>query len=86
MSIGRWTLAGLLMAVGGSAHAAGDFIASHVQVDGRDVAFQVFVPKAWTPEREWPWCFLHGSGERGSDNEVLCSRLATRCATPNFRV
>jgi predicted peptidase len=49
----------------------GAFTARHVQVDGRDVAYQVFVPRHWSPDREWPVVlFLHGSGERGSDNQA----------------
>ena len=49
----------------------GAFAPRHVQVEGRDVAYQVFVPKGWSPDREWPVVlFLHGSGERGSDNEA----------------
>jgi predicted peptidase len=62
----------LSYAMAASAWAAdGGFTARHVQVDGRDVAYQVFVPKHWTPDREWPVVlFLHGSGERGSDNEA----------------
>lgn len=47
------------------------FTARQVEVDGHEVAYQVFVPRGWSAGREWPVVlFLHGSGERGSDNQL----------------
>jgi len=77
MSIKRWwpAAACLLMLTGCHTPADGGFTAGHVQVDGRVVAYQVFVPKGWTPQREWPVVlFLHGSGERGDDNQAQLSQ------------
>ncbi|QNK03780.1 prolyl oligopeptidase family serine peptidase [Dyella telluris] len=47
------------------------FTASEVTVNGHRHAYQVFVPHGWSADRAWPVVlFLHGSGERGSDNEA----------------
>lgn len=64
--------AALMMGTVASAHAGeARFVASEVTVDGHHYAFQVFVPSDWSADRAWPVVlFLHGSGERGSDNEV----------------
>lgn len=66
-----WLVAGLfgmaMTAHAGEAH----FEARSVTVDGRTYAYQVFVPRDWSPQRDWPVVlFLHGSGERGSDNQA----------------
>ncbi len=44
------------------------FLERSVNVEGVDYRYQVFVPKDWTPDKEWPVIlFLHGAGERGDD-------------------
>jgi len=64
--------AALLLGMVASAHAGeAHFVASEVTVDGHPYRFQVFVPRDWSADRAWPVVlFLHGSGERGSDNEA----------------
>ncbi len=66
-----WTAA-LLLGMASTAHAAdAHFVADAVTVDGHRHAFQVFVPRDWNADRAWPVVlFLHGSGERGSDNQA----------------
>ena len=65
-------LAASLLSMAASAHATdAHFVASEVTVAGHRYPFQVFVPRDWTADRSWPVVlFLHGSGERGSDNEA----------------
>jgi predicted peptidase len=67
-----WMAASLLLGLAGSTHAAdAHFVASEVTVAGHHYPFQVFVPADWTPDRAWPVVlFLHGSGERGNDNQA----------------
>ncbi|WP_266170473.1 alpha/beta hydrolase-fold protein [Dyella subtropica] len=51
-------------------HAASGFVEHEVAVDGQTYRYQVFVPAGWTAGRSWPVVlFLHGIGERGSDNQ-----------------
>lgn len=62
----------LLLGMAPAAHAVdARFVADAVTVDGHRHAFQVFVPHDWNADRAWPVVlFLHGSGERGSDNQL----------------
>lgn len=69
-------LLGLLFACATS-HAAepAHFVSRSLQLHGKTYRYQVFVPTGWTSERTWPVVlFLHGSGERGSDNQVQLSQ------------
>jgi predicted peptidase len=44
------------------------FLDRTVVVHGHTYPYVVYVPREWTPERQWPVVlFLHGAGERGSD-------------------
>lgn len=44
------------------------FINRFIEVDGRERAYVVYVPRQYDPEKAWPLVvFLHGAGERGSD-------------------
>lgn len=53
------------------APAHGGFVARSVDVDGRTWRYQVFVPAGIAPAGGWPVVlFLHGSGERGTDNRA----------------
>jgi len=67
-----WMAASVLLGLASTGRAAdAHFIASEVTVGGHRYPFQVFVPRDWTPDRDWPVVlFLHGSGERGSDNQA----------------
>ncbi|HRN62299.1 MAG TPA: alpha/beta hydrolase-fold protein [Luteimonas sp.] len=48
----------------------GEFVAREVVVDGRTHRYQVFVPaRAAAPGKAPVLLFLHGSGERGDDNQ-----------------
>ncbi|WP_049623824.1 prolyl oligopeptidase family serine peptidase [Frateuria defendens] len=59
----------LLMTAALAGHAAPRFVERQAVVDGKTYRYQVFVPDGWTAKREWPTAlFLHGSGERGTDN------------------
>ncbi|WP_199100928.1 prolyl oligopeptidase family serine peptidase [Dyella sp. ASV21] len=64
------------LGMGMSAHAGeARFEARAVTVDGHVFPYQVFVPRDWSPERAWPVVlFLHGSGERGRDNQAQLSQ------------
>ena len=64
--------AALLMGMVPAVHAGeAHFVASEVTVGGHRYPFQVFVPRDWSADRAWPVVlFLHGSGERGSDNQA----------------
>lgn len=45
------------------------FVERSLELHGTTYRYQVFVPDGWTAKRDWPVVlFLHGSGERGSDN------------------
>lgn len=45
------------------------FVERSLELNGTTYRYQVFVPDGWTAKRDWPVVlFLHGSGERGSDN------------------
>lgn len=51
------------------------FVARSLQLHGHTYAYRVFVPDGWTAKRPWPVVlFLHGSGERGSDNQSQLSQ------------
>ncbi|OOG62907.1 esterase [Rhodanobacter sp. B04] len=68
-----------LMVVGFSCRAAdieiSRFIARQVRIDGHSYAYRVFLPAGWDRKRSWPVVlFLHGSGERGSDNRASLSQ------------
>lgn len=48
----------------------GHFLARSVTVDAVAHRYQVWIPAAYDAKRKWPAIlFLHGSGERGDDNE-----------------
>jgi len=68
----KWLAALTLLGAATASHAGGArFVASEVTVDGHRYPFQVFVPRDWSADRSWPVVlFLHGSGERGNDNEA----------------
>ncbi|HEY9133885.1 MAG TPA: prolyl oligopeptidase family serine peptidase [Dyella sp.] len=61
----------LLLLTTASVHAeAQHFVERKLNLDGHTYRYQVFVPAGWTAKREWPVVlFLHGSGERGADNQ-----------------
>ncbi len=66
-----------LMATGVAARAgeAPRFVERSLQLHGVSYRYQVFVPEGWTAKRDWPVVlFLHGSGERGSDNRAQLSQ------------
>ena len=47
------------------------FHARQMNVMGSMYGYQIFVPQGYTPSQRWPVIlFLHGSGERGSDNRI----------------
>ncbi|TBR40782.1 esterase [Dyella terrae] len=51
------------------------FLERDVTVQGETLHYRVFVPDGWTSKRTWPVVlFLHGSGERGSDNAKTLSQ------------
>ena len=67
------------MVLGASCHAADidsqHFMTRQVSVDGHRYAYRVFLPSGWDSKRSWPVVlFLHGSGERGSDNRAALSQ------------
>src|SRR5262245_22666110 len=40
-----------------------------LKIGGADYSYRVFAPKGWSKRKKWPIIlFLHGAGERGSDN------------------
>ena len=64
------------MMVSLSGHAAAArMVERNIRVDGLNYRYQVFVPAGWTTKRTWPTVlFLHGSGERGDDNQKQLSQ------------
>lgn len=57
------------------ASEAAHLVPSALQWHGRTYHYQVFVPANWTARQDWPIVlFLHGSGERGNDNEAQLSQ------------
>ena len=73
----RITLAFMaLIAMAGCAHVPqgqadhGRFVAREIKIDGQLRAYQVFVPAAKHAGKRPVVLFLHGSGERGSDNQA----------------
>lgn len=62
-------LTAAVAAIAGAKPAASGFLARTLAAGGRELRYQVYVPAAYTPRQRWPLVlFLHGSGERGSDN------------------
>jgi predicted peptidase len=54
-------------ATGGPQVSTG-FLFSSLKLDGREIKYTVYVPRAYDPSRAWPLIlFLHGSGESGTD-------------------
>ena len=72
----RLALLAMMTTIGSVAAAApAQFVERTVRVDGHDYRYQVFVPAHWTAKHEWPVVlFLHGSGERGDDNQAQLSQ------------
>ncbi|SFS08703.1 Alpha/beta hydrolase family protein [Dyella sp. OK004] len=65
----------LLMIASLPSHAAARFVEHKVTIKGHSYRYQVFVPNGWTSKHTWPVVlFLHGSGERGSDNQKQMSQ------------
>ncbi|HEY8683212.1 MAG TPA: prolyl oligopeptidase family serine peptidase [Rhodanobacter sp.] len=59
----------------GPANASSRFVERSLDLHGKTHRYQVFVPDGWTSRRSWPVVlFLHGSGERGSDNHSQLSQ------------
>jgi predicted peptidase len=51
--------------------SATGFLDRSVTHEGRVYDYQVYVPRDYTPEEDWPVIlFLHGAGERGSDGII----------------
>lgn len=58
-------------APGARAMLAPGFQARTIDFKGSVHAYQIFVPRGYTPERRWPIIlFGHGSGEKGTDNAL----------------
>jgi predicted peptidase len=46
-----------------------DFLEKKVLIEGESLSYRVYLPFEWAVGRKWPVIlFLHGAGERGSDN------------------
>lgn len=53
-----------------AAVAQGQFVERTLTLDGVPHHYQVWIPAGYEPSRRWPAIlFLHGAGERGSDNQ-----------------
>lgn len=51
------------------------FQAHQLELDGHTYRYQVFLPRGWNANIAWPVVlFLHGSGERGDDNQAQLSQ------------
>ena len=67
----------LSMTVSLASHASepAHFAPRSLELHGRTYRYQVFIPDGWTARRAWlVVLFLHGSGERGSDNHGQLSQ------------
>jgi predicted peptidase len=67
----------LLMIFSFASHAGepAHFVPRSLELHGKTYRYQVFIPDGWTAKRAWPVVlFLHGSGERGSDNHSQLSQ------------
>jgi predicted peptidase len=68
----------LLLVTASFASHAGEparFVDHSLHMHGKTWRYQVYVPDGWTAKRVWPVVlFLHGSGERGSDNRNQLSQ------------
>lgn len=88
MALERSLLLALCTALPGLACGAETgFLARTLEVDGAAYDYQVYVPRNWSADREWPVIlFLHGLGERGSDGaQQLLRGLPERIReTPDF--
>lgn len=72
----------ILMFTACNAQTQTGFFQRQVTIDSTEYCYQVFVPKAYTPEKKWPIIlFLHGAGERGSD----CQRQTEVGLGPSIR-
>ncbi|GMW03032.1 MAG: phospholipase [Candidatus Hydrogenedentota bacterium] len=66
-ALGVAIVAGGCMTTGQGTMSTG-FINKTSLVGNSEVAYSVYVPRDYSPEKEWPLViFLHGMGERGSD-------------------
>ncbi|TCV95898.1 prolyl oligopeptidase family protein [Luteibacter rhizovicinus] len=72
----RTLLLATAMVLTTAAHAApAHFVSRQFDVDGKPFRYQVFVPADNAKEKKHPVVlFLHGSGERGSDNQKQMSQ------------
>jgi predicted peptidase len=65
------TVALMLAAVPKANKPEQGFVSRSLKIGATEYRYQVFVPSAWTNQKRWPVIlFLHGAGERGSDNEA----------------
>jgi len=61
----------MVVSLAGHASEPARFVERSLELHGATYRYRVFVPDGWTAERRWPVVlFLHGSGERGSDNRA----------------
>jgi predicted peptidase len=61
----------VLASLAGHAGEPARFTERSLTLHGTTYRYRVFVPDGWTAKRAWPVAlFLHGSGERGSDNRT----------------
>ncbi|MFC5526854.1 prolyl oligopeptidase family serine peptidase [Rhodanobacter ginsengisoli] len=68
-------LALMTISLAGHAGESNHFVRRSLELHGVTYRYQVFVPDGWTARRRWPVVlFLHGSGERGSDNQAQLSQ------------
>ena len=66
-----------LVAASAQAATRDDFLYGNSEPDGTGLPFRYFVPPDATPGEAYPVIlFLHGSGERGSDNEAQLNNSA----------
>jgi len=65
----------MIASVASHANEPAHFVQRSLSLHGKTYRYQVFVPDGWTAAHAWPMVlFLHGSGERGSDNHSQLSQ------------
>jgi predicted peptidase len=81
-------LPGMLLLLSTCLVQAADDYQPHVykSADGQSLPYQLLKPSGYDPQKKYPLVlFLHGAGERGTDNHAQLTHVARIFATPENR-
>ena len=79
-------VASMLIPLPGSSQSLELYQAGQIEVDTLNMPFRLLVPKQYNANKKYPLIvFLHGSGERGNDNQLQLTHGAAYFASDSIR-